>query len=153
MTELHFQHDDWGQLLLTLPDRSEPIVVEPVRCFPLTHPDEHISLVDSEGQEVLRIARVAELPADSRSALEHELAEREFSPVIRRILQAGPAVPCAWLVETDRGVTSFEIDSDDDFRKLPNGSVIITDANGIRFRIPDSEALDAGSRVILRRFL
>lgn len=151
--QLHFQHDDWGRLLLTLPERAEPFVVEPVRCFPLTHPTEHISLLDEEGQEVLRIAALAELPAESRAALERELSEREFSPVIQRILRAGSSVPCRWEAETDRGVAQFDVDSDDDFRKLPNGTVIISDANGIRFRIPNVEALDAGSRGILRRFL
>lgn len=151
--ELHFQHDHWGRLLLTLPERSESTIVEPVRCFPLTHPTEHISLLDEEGLEVLRIASLNELPAESRAALERELSEREFSPVIQRIIHAGSAVPCRWEVETDRGSTRFDIDSDDDFRKLPNGTVIITDANGIRYRIPNTDALDAVSRGILRRFL
>lgn len=150
---LHFCRDDWGCLLLQRPDGSEPIVVEPVRCFPLTHPDEHISLLDVEGREVLRIAALRELADEPRQLLEQELAEREFSPVIRRILGAGAAVPCRWDVETDRGATRFQIDSEDEIRRLPNGTIILTDANGIRFRIPKVEDLDASSRAILRRFL
>jgi hypothetical protein len=63
------------------------------------------------------------------------------------------STPCQWDVETDRGRTQFEVDSDDDFRRLPDGVVIICDANGIRYRIPDETKLDASSRAILRRFL
>ena len=56
-------------------------------------------------------------------------------------------------METDRGTTRFEIDSEDDLRKLADGTVIIADNNGVRYRIPRSESLDAASRAILRRFL
>jgi len=151
--DLHFQHDAWGRLLLSRGENAEPTVVEPVRCFPLTHPQEHISLVDGDGREVLRIASLATLPDEPRAVLEQELSEREFSPVIQRILRAGSAVPCRWEVETDRGATQFDVDSDDDFRRLTDGAIIVTDANGIRYRIPRPESLDATSRSILRRFL
>jgi hypothetical protein len=150
---LSFRRDDWGCLLLQAPGLEKPIIVEPVRCFPLTHPEEHVSLLDDTGREVLRIASLNELTGESRRLLEKELAEREFSPIIQRILEAGAAVPCNWDVETDRGVTRFQIDSEDEIRRLPNGAIILTDANGIRFRIPNVEDLDANSRTILRRFL
>src|SRR5690349_16932857 len=98
---ISFRRDAWGCLLLERSGGSEPTVVEPVRCFPLTHPTEHVSLLDIEGREVLRIASLNELDGEQRRLLEQELAEREFSPVIRRILGAGAAVPCRWDVETD----------------------------------------------------
>lgn len=151
--DISFSRDDWSRLLLHRAGGMSPTVVEPVRCFPLTHPHEHISLLDPEGHEVLRIASLADLPAEQRQSLERELAEREFSPVILRIIRAGASPPCSWDVETDHGPTRFEIDSDDDFRRLPDGTVIIMDANGIRFRIPDVKRLDAPSQAILRRFL
>lgn len=151
-SEIQFQHDAWRRLLLQS-GGSSPIPVEPVRCFPLTHPDEHISLVDPEGREVLRIAALSDLPAEQRQVLEQELAEREFSPRISRIVRAGVSLPCSWDVETDRGSTRFDIDSEDDFRRLPDGTVIIADSNGIRFRIPNVDRLDAPSKAILRRFL
>lgn len=149
---LSFRCDEWGQLLL-LRHGEEPIPVEPVRCFPLTHPEQHIALLDTEGREVLRINTLNELAEEPRKLLLAELAEREFSPEIQRILRAGASAPCSFDVETDRGVTRFEIDSEDDFRRLPNGAVIITDTNGIRFRIPRVDRLDAKSRDVLRRFL
>ncbi len=152
LNNLSLRRDDWGCLLLQRPDGSEPIVVEPVRCFPLTHRDEHVSLLDVEGREVLRIAALNELAEEPRRLLEQELAEREFSPVIRRILGAGTVAPCHWDVETDRGMTRFQLDSEDEIRRLPNDTIILTDTNGIRFRIPQAAVLDASSRAILRRF-
>jgi hypothetical protein len=146
--------DAWGRLVLSLPERGQPIVVEPVRCFPLTQPAEHLSLVDGHGREVLRIGSLDELPTESRRVLEETLAEREFSPVLQRIdAISSPSPPCWWDVETDRGRTRFHLDSEDDIRRLPDGTVILADANGIRYRILDEKQLDAGSRAILRRFL
>lgn len=151
---MQFQHDPWERLLVTLPGCQEAIPVEPVRAFPLTHPQEHISLLDAEGREVLRIAALSDLPTAQRELLERELAAREFSPVIQQIVQVSPAAPpCIWDVETDRGRTHFRLESEDDLRRLPDGMVILSDANGIRFRIPDVERLDAPSRAFLRRFL
>lgn len=150
---ISFRRDAWGCLELQAPGLIEPTVVEPVRCFPLTYPDEQIALVDAEGREVLRIGSLSDLPSEQRAMLEAELAEREFSPVIQRIVRAGVSLPCRWDVETDRGATTFQVDSEDELRRLPSGTVIITDANGIRFRIPNVEQLDTPSRGILRRFL
>ncbi len=151
---MQFQHDPWNRLLVTLPGSQDAIAVEPVRAFPLTHPQEYISLLDAEGREVLRITALSDLPAVQRDLLERELAAREFSPVIQRILQVSAAAPpCTWDVETDRGRTQFHLDSEDDLRRLPDGTVILSDANGIRFRIRGVEQLDATSRAFLRRFL
>lgn len=148
-----FHRDAWNRLLASMPGDGEPIAVEPVRCFPLTHPHEHICLIDANGREVLRIASLNELPADQRRLLEQELEEREFSPLIQRIVRAGSSPPCSWDVETDRGPTRFEITSEDDLRRLPDRSIVIVDTNGIRYRIPQPDRLDAQSRAILRRFL
>lgn len=147
------QRDAWNRLLATVPGNGQPIAVEPVRCFPLTHPDEHISLLDANGHEVLRIDTLSDLPTEQRVLLEQELAAREFSPVIQRIVRAGSSPPCSWDVETDRGPTRFEITSEDDLRRLPDLSIVIVDTNGIRYRIPQPDRLDASSRAILRRFL
>lgn len=148
------RRDAWGRLLLSRSGQTEPIPVDPVRCFPLTHPREHVSLLDGEGKEVLRIASLDRLPDAQRSLLEEVLAEQEFSPEILRIRAIGASSPpCPWDVETDRGPTHFELDSEDDVRRLPDGTVIVVDSNGIRFRIRDVERLDAKSRAVLRRYL
>ena len=151
---LRFDRDDWGRLLLSSPDVAEPTLVEPVRCFPLTHPRGQIALLDPEGRELVRLKSVDDLPMPAREILERELIEREFAPVILRILRTtASSLPGSWDVETDRGATRFDLDSEDDIRRLPDGTVILADSNGIRYRIPSVGQLDAGSRAILRQFL
>ena len=77
-----FQRDAWNRLLATVPGDGQPIAVEPVRCFPLTHPDEQISLLDANGHEVLRISSLNELPAEQREAFVlNELEEKSFREI------------------------------------------------------------------------
>ena len=77
--------------------------VVPVRAFPISDPDHWISVCDEHGQEILRIDDIGRLAADVRKNIEQELAQREFVPVIRRILSATHHEPSDWTVETDRG--------------------------------------------------
>ena len=93
-------------------------------------------------------------PACPTRQIEEELARREFVPVIRRILRVSAAVePSEWDVETDRGPTSFVLDSEDDVHELDEYRALVTDAHGIRYLIPDVRRLDAHSRHLLERFL
>lgn len=136
--------------------RHEGVV--PVRAFPLTAPEHGIALLSAEGKELVWIDTLAELPAAARALILEELGQREFMPVIRRILGVGSyATPSTWRVETDRGATELILKSEDDIRRLrgplyPRG-LLIADSNGIHYLIPDRNALDAMSRRILKRFL
>ncbi|MBC8114511.1 MAG: DUF1854 domain-containing protein, partial [Candidatus Saccharimonas sp.] len=78
----------------------------------------------------------------------------EFVPVIQRIAATSALhPPCRWDVETDRGRTSFQLESDDDCRRLGPQAVLIADSNGIRYSIPDIDQLDASSQRIVRRLV
>ena len=104
---LRLEHDPWGRLLMETDDGRKFSAVVPVRAFPVSDRDHWISICDAQGQEVLRIDDVRDLPEDVRRTLELELAQREFVPVIRRILSATQHEPSDWFVETDRGRTTF----------------------------------------------
>lgn len=144
----------FGQLVLTLPDGTVHEDVEPFRCFPWSAPQTAISLVGREGREVLLLPNLQELPPETRQLLETDLAEREFVPVIHRIMKSsGLWPPCQWEVETDRGPCTVSIESEDDVRKLGAHGVLVADASGLRFLIPDARQLDAGSLKHLRRLL
>ena len=78
---------------------------------------------------------------------------REFVPVVRRILSVSAVEPSEWRVETDRGPTRFLLNSEDDVCPLDDHRALVTDANGIRYLIPDLRQLDATSRRLLERFL
>ncbi|MFN6961447.1 MAG: DUF1854 domain-containing protein [Rhodocyclaceae bacterium] len=148
----------FGKLVFIGADGIAHENVTPVRAFALTAPDEGISILGAEGKELVWIDRLAALPSPLRTLIEEELAQREFMPVIRRIVEVGSfATPSTWRVETDRGATELILKSEDDIRRLrgtlyPNG-LLIADGNGIHYLIPDRNALDAQSRKLLKRFL
>jgi hypothetical protein len=151
---LKFDRDSWGRLVLTLEDGQTHVGVEPIRCFPLSDPERSIALLDTDGHELLTLPGLDSLNPDARKVLEAELATREFVPVIRRVVStSNPNPPCRWSVETDRGETSFQLESEDDIRKLGPDRVIIADSNGIRYTIPDLRQLDAATQRIVQRLV
>ncbi len=146
--------DAWGKLVMSDADGRRYVVVEPVRAFPLTDVGRWIALVDEQGREVVMVEELALLDPDVRGLLERELAHREFVPVVRKIIRiVGDSTPCEWEAETDRGATKFTLDSVDQVRRLGPSRVLITDARGLRYQIPDPAGLDPASRRLLERFL
>src|SRR5579871_3917465 len=103
-------HDAWGRLVLTDAEGREHVGVEPVRAFPITDPDHGIALCDSHGKELVWIDDLTQLPAPLRQMLEDDLAQRQFLPVLRRVISVSSHVePSEWDVETDRGRTRFSL--------------------------------------------
>lgn len=152
--DFHLERDCFGQLVLTDESGARHTGVEVVRSFPLTAPQKAISIVDSEGKEALFLATLDDAPAAERKILEDELAHREFFPVISRILnKPTDAEPSEWQVDTDRGVTTFQLENGDNVHRLGDGHFTIQDSLGIRYRIPDVKKLDLHSRNVMERFL
>lgn len=135
-------------------DPASGVPVVPVRAFPLSAPDDGISLVGPDGRERAWIDRLEHLPVPQRDWVAAELAARDFAPVIRRIRSvSGFAMPSIWDVETDRGDHRLVIKAEEAFRRLPSGELLISDSHGIGYRMPDMAALDPQSRRWLDRFL
>jgi len=154
MTTLALSRDALGRLVLTAPDGSVHAGVIPVRCFPFTAPQEWISLCREDGTEAHLLPTLAGLAPETRALLEAELERREFVPVIRRVRGISPgAEPTLWRVETDRGETRFTLPSEDHVRQMGEHGALITDAQGVRYRILDTRALDARSRRYLDQYL
>jgi hypothetical protein len=132
--------------------RSEGCV--PVRAFPIAAPGEGLSLVGTDGRELAWIDRLDTLPEALRLAIEAELAQREFMPEIRRIHKVSTfSTPSVWEVDTDRGAARLELGGEEDIRRLPGGALLIADAQGVQFKVPDLQALDRASKRLLERFL
>ncbi len=146
-----------GQLVLTKVSAGETAHegITPVRAFALTAPDAGISLMSPEGKELLWIDSLDSLPENERRLIAEELAQREFMPIIRRILSVSSfATPSTWQIDTDRGATALILKSEDDIRRLKSpGGLLIADGNGLHFMIRDRRDLDAHSQKILKRFL
>jgi len=132
-----------------------PEPVHAVRSFPLSAPDEAISLVGADGHERLHIAHLSSLSPEQHSAVSAALAERDFCPRIERIRSVSTfATPSTWVVDTDRGLTALVLKGEEDIRRLQDRSrLLITSAHGLVFEIADSAALDRASRKLLERFL
>ena len=128
--------------------------VTPVRAFPLSAPDQGLSIVGPDGHELLWVDHLRDLPEPARELLAAELDVREFAPVIGEIRDVSTfATPSTWTVTTDRGATQFVLKSEDDIRRLPQGKLLITSGQGLTFVVPDRFAMDKHSRKLLERFL
>lgn len=154
VTGIQLERDAFGHLVLidARGERHEGVV--PVRAFPLTAADDGISLVGGDGRERLWIERLDDLPPAARTLLQQELATRDFAPLLQRLHAVSSfGVPSTWRVSTDRGETSFVLKSEEDIRRLEDGSLLIASSSGVQFRIPDLRLLDRVSRKLLGRFL
>jgi hypothetical protein len=150
---LDLYRDSRGRLVFTDDDGREHAGVEPVRAFPISDPDRHISLVDPHGRELLMVPDLADLPADDRKLLVQMLTEREFLPRVERVVHvARNKEPHIWDVQTDRGAVQFLM-REDDIRRLGPTRAILIDMHGVRYYIPDSRQLDAKSRRFLSQYL
>jgi len=152
--EFSLARNAYGRLVLTQADGSIHEGVVPVRAFPIAAPEEGISLVGSDGHELAWIPRLAELDAERKAIVEAELAQREFMPVIERLIAVSTfATPSQWTVATDRGTTTFTLKGEEDIRRLTRNALLIADSHGIQFLVRDLAALDRQSKKLLDRFL
>lgn len=145
----------FGELVWTGPQGQQVSGVVPVRAFPIQAPQDGIALVDPEGHELAWFAQLSAIPQPARGLIEEELARREFMPVLERIVSvSGFSTPCTWAVDTDRGRAEFVLRGDEDIRRIGSArALLIADAHGINYLVPDQLALDAYSKRVLDRFL
>jgi hypothetical protein len=154
MSDFLLSRNQAGRLLLTLTDGRVYEGVVPVRAFPLQAPDQCVAFMSLEGKEVAWVDELSALPQDTRDLIKQEIASREMMPVIERIVSVSTlSTPSTWEVVTDRGATQLILKGEEDIRRLTGSTLIITDSHGLRFMLPDMQALDKNSRRILDRFL
>ena len=128
--------------------------VVPVRAFPLASHDEGISLVSTEGHELVWIEQLQALPRETRALLQAELALRDFVPEITQLMSVSSfGTPSLWTVRTDRGETTFVLRGEEDIRRLAGSALLIASGDGVQFSIADMKTLDRASRRLLERFL
>ena len=154
MSDFLLTRNQAGRLLLTLTDGRVYEGVVPVRAFPLQAPEQCVAFMSLEGKEVAWVDELSALPQDTRELIKQEIASREMMPVIERIVSVSTlSPPSTWEVVTDRGATQLILKGEEDIRRLTGSTLIITDSHGLRFMLPDMQALDKNSRRIIDRFL
>jgi len=152
--QFELERDQWGQLVVIEPSGERHSNVVPSPLFPISDPEAWISLRAADGRELFCIERPDQLPTPVWRVLKEELSRREFVPVIRRIVRvSGNSEPCEWQVETDRGPTRFLLKSEDDVRRIGDQQILILDAHGTRYHIPDLSAMDAKSRRVVEWYV
>jgi hypothetical protein len=153
--EFRLERTAFGELVWTGPQGQQVSGVVPVRAFPIQAPQDGSALVDPEGHELAWFAQLNPIPQPARGLIEEELARREFMPVLERIVSvSGFSTPCTWTVDTDRGRAEFVLRGDEDIRRIGSArALLIADAHGINYLVPDQSTLDAYSKRVLDRFL
>ncbi len=142
-----FALDQRGRLVATDANGNRYTGLLPMRLFPMTDPENWISVFDEHGNEVCCLAAIAVLDKTSAQALRSALSASEFVPVIERVVQiSSNDPPCRWEVETDHGNTEFIINDEKDLRRISQWSVLIVDARGVRYSVPDVRKLNAYGR-------
>ena len=150
---LPLSRNPFGRLVLQKDGSAH--VVNPVRAFPLAAPLQGVSLIGENGKEVLWITDLNAVDGAARALLDEDLAAREFQPLIQRIVSVSTfSVPSVWELETDRGPVRMTLKAEEDIRKL-NGrqNLLITSADGVHYKLPETTQLDKASRKLLERFL
>ena len=154
-TQFALERDAFGKLVLTSPlgERHEGVV--PVRAFPIQAPEDGISLVNPDGEEVGWVDGLGDVPEPVQRLIREALSAREFVPVITSIdAVTSFSTPCTWTVQTDRGTTDFVLRGDEDIRRIgKENALLIADTHGIQYLVRDQFALNAHSKKILDRFL
>jgi hypothetical protein len=154
MPDFSLARNQAGRLTLTLQDGQVHEGVVPVRAFPLQAPEQFVAFMSLEGKEVAWVDELSVLPQVVRDLITQEIASREMMPTIQRIVSVSTlSTPSTWSIVTDRGATNLILKGEEDIRRLSGATLIITDSHGLRFILPDMQALDKNSRRILDRFL
>ena len=139
---------------------GEVTLLEPrfLRAHPLSDPDRYISVRENDpgkGKEHGLLVHWQRLDPESRALVQAELDRRYLHPILLEIVSVkdyGGVAVCE--IETDRGPREVTLrDIRDNVIYLKGGRVLITDAEGNRYDIPDSGKLDPRSAQLLARIL
>ena len=117
-----------GRLMLSNEYQQIEHLVIAIRAFPISAADEEIALVDRQGNELLWIENLQDIPVEWQELIEEEFASRDFMPEIKHIDSVA-------------------------IRRLSSTALLITDQYGVHFLIRDRTKLDRQSAKLLDRFL
>lgn len=127
--------------------------IVPVRAFPVTSPDEFISIREPDtqlkgrGAEIGMIRRLSDFPEAVSALISDELSRRYFTPAIKKIHSFSEKFGyCYWDVTTAAGRVEFIMNNPtSNIRTLEDGRVFMYDIDGNCFTIEDPKALDKHS--------
>ena len=138
-----------------LPDGTRVEKLSPRRLFPTSDAEHYISLLDADGHEHAIVCDIAELSQESAEVLRDVLREYYIIPKITAVLDIQEkGGGDRWMVMTDRGKYSFQIQSRlADVKSYDGGRILFRDASDNRYEIPDWTKLDRHSRHLLNPYV
>lgn len=125
--------------------------------FPLTEPDEFISIreADEKAKEIGLIGKLSDLDKDQQEMIREQIRLRYFMPVIEKVLDVKDEYGYAyWNVTTGFGACRFTTRmSGDAVIFLGDSRLMVTDIDGNRYEIPDFYKLSVQERKKLDLFI
>ncbi len=118
-----------------------------LRTFPISAPDELISVCDSKNKEIGILDRISDLPLEQQELLREELRLRYVIPVIKNIVEIkkGPNA-FKWDVGTDRGKKTFYVkERNEQLAFIGKYRILVTDVENCRYDINDWRKLSIKS--------
>lgn len=120
------------------------------RLFPYDSPFENISVQDDRKKEIGLIQNINVFGDEEIDAIKKELDRKYFVRKIVKVLDLKDRhgittwkVKCA---DNEENIVEFTLrDTYASMYKVPDGKIIISDADGNRFSIPDAKKLDRSS--------
>ena len=122
--------------------------LEPRRLFPVSKPNDYITLLDTNGDEKAVIRSISELAPSSREVIEYSLNDYYLVPHILKIISITEKNgKVHWCVETDRGYKEFDVrNRNHDVRVYSDGRMRVRDSDDNRYLVSDYRKLDAHSK-------
>lgn len=143
-----------GRLRLAIEDDRCYLDVKVVRAFPRSEPDRYVGLLTAAtGRVIALVADPDGLDAESRRLVTEALDRHYFLPNIVRVTSLKEEFGAVYIeAVTDRGKRRFVVRGiRDSIEQSGDGELLIPDADGTRYRIPDWRDLDPKSRRLLER--
>jgi len=151
-----FTRSKGGLISLDLKNEEKDEFFERVvifRCFPITNPDEFLSVREPDskkmgrGKEIGMIRYMKDFPEEQRRLFTEELDRRYFSPEITKIISVKEKFGYTyWDAETNAGNMTFILNNPfTNIRSLEDGRIFINDIDGNSFQIKEPSKLDSNS--------
>lgn len=144
-----FSLSEGGFLLMEqtgdIKSESQRVVLH--RAFPFEYPYGYISVLDTEQKELGLMENVTDFDEDTQKLLTAALERRYYMPVITSIESIKERFGFSfWKCHTEQGEISFSVkDTYRSIWKVGKNRLVIIDAEGARYEIPDTEKFDPKS--------
>lgn len=149
-----FREPAWMLRLTIDGDRSYPRV-KIVRAAPLSYPNQYISFLDSEDEEICMVDDLEQFDEATRTIINEELDRRYLTSTVLRVNSVRNEFGTSyWDVDTDRGTREFVVQNvAENARWLGARRLLIIDVDGNRFEFPQLDSLDKKSLRLVEQVL